>query len=290
MNSIGVFVPIYKHEAYIEECLRSLDRQSRLPDQVFVLDDGSPDRSMIRALTTPVNLPIEYLAQSNVGPAMALSIGMKMMRTDMIAILNSDDFYHPNRLAVLEEVLLSSGADIAFSGVDFVDGLGVPLNVEWYKASRDAFFGGSQHLPSSLAVGNWLVSTSNLIFHRSVLGKIDFRDFRFAQDLDFMLQAVSHNLRIAYAPQPLLYYRYHDSNTVRESQMLVDKDVFQVLSHHLTGEVGPLNEHDTRNYWRALRDLHAGDNILLRMLMEAREMLAEPVNLQRLIQAWRSEK
>ena len=42
---ISVVVPVYKAEAYLRDCIRSILRQSYSDYELILVDDGSPDRS-----------------------------------------------------------------------------------------------------------------------------------------------------------------------------------------------------------------------------------------------------
>ena len=45
MDCISVIVPVYKVEAYLPRCIRSLLQQSYKHLEILLIDDGSPDRS-----------------------------------------------------------------------------------------------------------------------------------------------------------------------------------------------------------------------------------------------------
>lgn len=53
MKKISVIVPIYNTEMYLHRCINSLLDQSLKDIEIILVDDGSPDRALRFATTTP---------------------------------------------------------------------------------------------------------------------------------------------------------------------------------------------------------------------------------------------
>ncbi|MEW6026951.1 MAG: glycosyltransferase [Planctomycetota bacterium] len=99
---ISIITPTYNHEKYIAECIRSVLSQSYQDWEMLIVDDGSTDATadIIKRFRDP---RIRYLRQENQG---AYKLGatynkaLKESRGDLIAILEGDDFWPPDKLAV----------------------------------------------------------------------------------------------------------------------------------------------------------------------------------------------
>lgn len=70
-HTVCVLIPMYNGADSIEQTLTSLAEQTRLPDHVIVIDDGSTDDGpqRVRDFTAPFRLTL--LQQANAGQASA---------------------------------------------------------------------------------------------------------------------------------------------------------------------------------------------------------------------------
>jgi glycosyltransferase involved in cell wall biosynthesis len=215
---VSVVVPLYNHAAFIGEAIDSILAQGALVREVIVIDDGSTDESaaVMQGLAGR-DARIRFLRQENRGAHATLNRGIGLCRGTFCAILNSDDVYTQDRLARLVGALRDeAGADIAASGIGFIDGAGQAMENEWYRAARAAFEGGTA-LDLALLNGNFLMTTSNIVFRRAAWPKLGgFAPLRYAHDLDWLLRALAHGHRIRVLPDDLLRYRTHGSNTIAE--------------------------------------------------------------------------
>jgi len=121
-GTISVVMPAYNHARFLARALDSLAAQTRLPDELVAVDDGSTDDSVatIRAFARAAPFAVTLVRQANAGAHVALNRGMAMARGDLLALMNSDDAYAPERLSRLGDALDDAHA-LAFSGVVLVD-------------------------------------------------------------------------------------------------------------------------------------------------------------------------
>lgn len=95
---VSVIVPLYNREATIGQALRSVLEQSVPPTEVIVVDDGSVDGSagVVRAFA---DSRVRYLYQANAGAGAARNRGLEVAEGDWVALLDSDDWWLPTRIA-----------------------------------------------------------------------------------------------------------------------------------------------------------------------------------------------
>ncbi|MEH6719919.1 MAG: glycosyltransferase [Aurantimonas endophytica] len=234
-NSVSVVIPLYNHGRYIEATLRSAMSQGQVLREIIVVDDGSSDDSLAvaQALAQDDERLIVW-SQPNQGAHAAINHGMARATGEFVAILNSDDIFETERLATLAALLIANpGSDLAASGLSFIDGESHPIRDAWYEETLAAF-GRNGDIPLSLVDGNFLMTTSNFLFRRSLISRIGgFRDLRYAHDLDFLLRIQAHGGEIMFEPRNLMRYRRHQANTINEQHGNVRAEWAMVAAIHL---------------------------------------------------------
>jgi glycosyltransferase involved in cell wall biosynthesis len=95
--TVSVIVPVYNREALLADALTSILRQTRIPDQIIVVDDGSTDGSA--AIARQFGDRVELVRQSNQGVGAARNQGLKQASGAIIAFLDSDDLWRPDAMA-----------------------------------------------------------------------------------------------------------------------------------------------------------------------------------------------
>ena len=77
MSRISVIIPLYNKVREIERTLRSVLRQSVLPLEVIVVDDGSTDGSaeVVESLASPI---VKLIKQKNAGVSAARNRAMEL--------------------------------------------------------------------------------------------------------------------------------------------------------------------------------------------------------------------
>ncbi len=217
-GDVSVVIPLYNHARYIGPALESVFRQTLRPAEIIVIDDGSTDGSFEAAEAAASGEDGVILwRHPNRGAHNTINAGLHRATSGTVAILNSDDQFHPERLERCMAALDETGAAACFTGLDFIDGAGAPRRNEWHDGAR-ALFERSGHMALSLMEANFAMTTSNLVARRSLFQQIGyFDDLRYAHDLDFFLRTLRHGRRIHVLEKKLISYRTHATNTIGEA-------------------------------------------------------------------------
>ncbi|XZE54238.1 glycosyltransferase family 2 protein [Planctomycetaceae bacterium SH139] len=96
--TISVIVPCYNREDILGRAIQSALAQTRAPDEIIVVDDGSHDSSANIARSFGDRVVV--LEQANAGAAAARNHGIETAHGDWVAFLDSDDEWHPDKLAI----------------------------------------------------------------------------------------------------------------------------------------------------------------------------------------------
>ena len=218
-SCVSVVVPVYNHASYVTEAVRTALDQGPWLREVVAVDDGSADGSaeILRAALGG-DPRLVLWSQPNRGAHAAINAGLLRATGEVLAILNSDDAYAPKRLdRVVRALQCDPTVDVAVTGISFIDVAGAPVANEWYESALD-FYNHQNDLAVALINGNFVMSTSNLVFRRTLLQKIGlFAPLRYAHDLEFLLRTLAHGRRVALLlEEKLLNYRVHSANTIKE--------------------------------------------------------------------------
>ena len=118
-STVSVVIPWGKLNGDVERCIRSVQTQTRKPDQVYVIVNGpilNFDYSKLESeycseIITFIKVP--GCDNANI----ARNIGVCLSRTDYVAFLDSDDWWEPSHLAHSIEQLDASNSDLIYSGM-----------------------------------------------------------------------------------------------------------------------------------------------------------------------------
>ena len=101
-----VIVPTFNREKFLADSIESLLRQTVVPDQILIIDDGSTDRTA--EIAASFNAPVEYHRKENGGKSTALNLALRHCTGDFVWIFDDDDIAHPT---ALERFLKAMEAD-----------------------------------------------------------------------------------------------------------------------------------------------------------------------------------
>ena len=215
---ISVVLANYNGAKFISEAIGGALNQTRLPDEIIIVDDGSTDDSPdiiadFAARHTDLIHPV-YL-DKNRGQAAGFNAAMEHVTGDLVAFLDSDDFWFENKI---ESVIraFESGLDCAFYEHN--------LNMLREGEILDDLF------RSSLRFGQLLeytqgcrrpplfIATSGLVFRRAILDKVMPipEVFRTCAD-GFLTRAAMCYGPVLGTLEPLGIYRVHEGNHTFES-------------------------------------------------------------------------
>lgn len=105
--TVAVVIPVYNCAEYVEEALESVESQTRRPERVVVVNDGSTDESerVATQFAARSKLSITIVTQQNRGAASARNAGVACCREDLVAFLDGDDTFYPQFLDRAVDVL-----------------------------------------------------------------------------------------------------------------------------------------------------------------------------------------
>jgi glycosyltransferase involved in cell wall biosynthesis len=107
---VSVLIDTYNHERFIEEAIQSVLSQDfpASEREILVVDDGSTDRTP--QILAKYASQIRILRKPNGGQASAFNCGIPECRGELVAFLDGDDCWAPNKLSVVVQAFAENPA------------------------------------------------------------------------------------------------------------------------------------------------------------------------------------
>lgn len=102
-DGVSVIIPTYERAHMVRDAIESALNQTLSPLEIIVIDDGSTDNT--GSVLLKYSNHISYHRQMNRGVSAARNLGLSLAKGGLIAFLDSDDFWAPQKLEVQVEVL-----------------------------------------------------------------------------------------------------------------------------------------------------------------------------------------
>ncbi len=284
----SVLIPAYNHAEFVGEAVTSVLEDGGDLLEVIIVDDGSNDDTpaVLQSLETDDRVSVH--TQENQGAHAALNRLLSLAHGDFVFILNSDDAFESGRLNRLAAALEDHpDAAVACSTLRIIDDQGRQIGIK--NAWRDLEPWPVPHPPPHLAdfedptlallQSNWAATTSNMAFRRNLVteNNLQFNPLRYTHDWDFLLAASAIG-EITLVEEPLVRYRVHGANTIRENdeqaQSVMHFEILWTVARHAAPTIDRaidrgFDPHDLRD--RMLRSLPSfGHEDLLFQLLTLR--------------------
>jgi succinoglycan biosynthesis protein ExoO len=255
---VTVVIPAYQNEATLRRAVRSVLDQSLRNVEIIVGDDASTDSS--RQLIADW-LPDEprlraFRNRRNCGKSATMNRAIRFARGRWIAVLDGDDWYHPDRLAALVAIGEKSKADI------------VADNQFFYDAAAEAIVGPAWPVEG----GDWALTFDDYLLGSNVYDNFDFgmlkplvrTDFvrrthlsyderaRYGEDFLYLLQFFILGGKAAICDAPYYFFTRPYGTLSRQWSHAMRKRYDFQLAHDLTqsylrADAGVLTPHQLRH-------------------------------------------
>lgn len=186
-NRVSVIVTCYNHGDYIEQCLRSIFRQTTQEIDLLVINDGSTDDSdaiITRVLQSSPFEKTEYIKQENSGVCVTRNLGIdwaQQSKNDFLLFVDSDNYLNTDHIERLLDMAVSNNGDIVYGN------LKNPETGNYVVIAHD-------YSLSSLLVGNYIDNCS--LIRQNKIGDTRYDltlNRKNLEDYDFILRLIIDN-------------------------------------------------------------------------------------------------
>lgn len=191
MIKVSVIIPTYGKPLFLSETIRSVINQTLSEWELIVVDDNNPEtesriqtQQIVKPFTEADDRIIYICHEYNKNGAAARNTGFSVARGKYIALLDSDDFYMPERLEKCFNAMETAPDNIG----------GVYTGCEFRSKGK------KYHTEVNVKPGNFIVETlactfmfctgSNIFVRKSVVDELNGFDEKFLrhQDYEFLVR------------------------------------------------------------------------------------------------------
>ena len=201
LMKVSIVTPSYNQAQYLTMCLRSVGIQSYRNVEHIVVDGGSKDGSLeILETFQTRDSRLHFSSGPDHGQGDAVNKGFSLASGDIVAWINSDDFYFSPTVFehVVEQFASHPEIDVLYGGMAYVDSgnhllhVRIPPPFDYSRLTRIAYIGNT-----------------NTFYRRKVIESYQVDpDYHFVIDHEYMLR-LTKEFRTVRIPHMIACFRVH---------------------------------------------------------------------------------
>lgn len=219
MNLVSIITPSFNQASYLEQTIQSVLNQDDADIEYLVIDGGSTDGSVEIIKKYAARLAY-WVSEKDAGQADAINKGMARAKGEIVAWLNSDDYYLPGTIAAAVKVFDENpGAVLVYADMLAVDESGQTFNTLRYRQLN------IEDLLSFQIIGQPAVFMRRAAFENA--GGLDL-SYHFLLDHHLWIRIATQG-RILHVPQTWAAARYHAEAKNRAKASEFGREAFRIL-------------------------------------------------------------
>ena len=223
---VSMIVPVYNVEAFLRECLESIEGQSFSDYEVLIINDGSTDGSAKIAQEFVDKYDNWHLIQKeNGGLSSARNAGIVRAKGEYICFVDSDDYIEKDYVQKLYDAACKYEADMVSADYHEVDDRGRDLQKDKGKAlyqqgviTRDeslhalTYVGGYHYATAVVVAWNKLVRTD-------VMKRFSYKEGLLHEDEFIIMPLLLACDRIAWITDDIYAYRQREGSIMQDEKL-----------------------------------------------------------------------
>lgn len=196
---VSVVMPAYNAEKYIGEAIRSVQSQTYKNWLLLVIDDHSTDRTadVVQTFVDKDDRIRLFRNTQNLGAAKTRNRGLELSEGEWVALLDSDDVWHSDKLEKQLAAALTSGNDIVYCSYSLIDRDGQKIS-DYIVPKRTSY---DDMLKESV------FSCSTVLLAKGIVNDDRFSSDFYHEDLVYWLRLLKKGYSAAACREPLADYR-----------------------------------------------------------------------------------
>ncbi|MFZ0932110.1 MAG: glycosyltransferase [Syntrophobacteraceae bacterium] len=213
---MSIIIPTYNQCGFLRKCVDSALSQTFKDLEVIVVDDGSTDDTPRVAGEFGLNNNFKYIRQENTGVGAARNRGIDESTGEYLCFLDSDDFYHPDKVEHQARILYENPEfDFIYCDIVSVDisdqetGEAYSVGKSREEVSGDIF--------CSLFLGGYFPPHTVMV-RKAVLEKFGKFDVSLGghADYELWLRLAAEGCLACYVDRKLAFYRTYSTSMSKD--------------------------------------------------------------------------
>jgi glycosyltransferase involved in cell wall biosynthesis len=222
MKRVTTVIPCFNQGQFLAEAIESVLAQTRRPEQIIIIDDGSTDNTAAVAARFKA---VDYLFQKNRGLAAARNAGLGHAIADYILFLDSDDILIPTAIEhCLAAFSAQPDAAFVYGGFRLVDSSRELIREALPQSPADHY--------AALLRGNHIGMHGTVMYNAGVVLRVGGFDETLSccEDYDLYLR-LAKDYPVGVYRSISAEYRMHGENMTRNAPMML-RGARSVLARH----------------------------------------------------------
>jgi|LakMenEpi03Aug12_release.lakeMendotaPanAssembly.Ray.scaffolds.fasta_scaffold304744_2 glycosyltransferase involved in cell wall biosynthesis len=222
MKLVSVIIPCYKDSKTLCRAINSVIAQSYKPIEIIVINDCSPETKIIEKHLKKYPRIKYFCNKENLGLAASRNKGIQIAKGEIVAFLDADDEYHPDKIKIQLEYLKENTA-VTCEVLNIL-----PSGKSYSKLGPDR----SIIKPREIMFSNKLNGAGLLCKKKMILGIGGFNpNLKSCEDYDLWLRLLSSGANVNVVSKPLYLY-YFNSEGLSKNIIDISKWELRVVQQH----------------------------------------------------------
>jgi glycosyltransferase involved in cell wall biosynthesis len=207
---ITIITPSYNQGKYLEQTILSVIQQNYPNLEYIIIDGGSTDNS-VSVLQKYSDVLAFWTSEKDEGQSDAINKGLKMCSGDIVAWLNSDDWYEEGTLAKVVDCWRKQPFDVLHGDAIFFFEFDQNKNFRTNYGTNSSF---------SRLLRYWSNSQDcnppqpSVFIRKAIIDQVGMldRNYHLGMDYDLWLRIARAGYSFRYISDVLSYYRFHENS------------------------------------------------------------------------------
>jgi len=214
---VSIITPLYNSSRFVAEAIESAINQTYQDWEMIIVDDCSTDNSVdiVKQYQQKESRIKLYRLQKNSGPGTARNKAIKEAKGDIIAFLDSDDIWLPNKLEAHLNFMIQKEAAFSHTSYGYIDEEGKKIN--------DTFHVSDYPITYTCLLKRTEISCLTAMYDVNKIGKVYMPHIRRKQDYGLWLSILKKGFCSIPLDLELAYYRQRKGSATSNKFKLILK-------------------------------------------------------------------